>query len=183
MNPKIKLSIVAVVSVFLAWFAAAPFIAVHGMKSAVEARDSARLSSYINFPAVRESVKASFMASLAEMAAQTKNEQFSGVGTAFAAMMVGPLVDTMISPEGLAEIFAGQKTEPGKTPPAERRSEAKKPGEEVERTMRYESFNRFVVSIKDKQAQSEPIALVLERDGLFSWKLTSMRMQGLLKPR
>ena len=38
------------------WLALTPYLAVRGMKSAADAKDSAALSAYVDFPAVRESL-------------------------------------------------------------------------------------------------------------------------------
>jgi hypothetical protein len=42
--------------------------------------------------------------------------------------------------------------------------------------MSYESFDRFVVTVKKKGSTEEPLGLVFNRDGIFSWKLSALRL-------
>src|SRR4029077_13409712 len=80
------------------WFYFTPHLAVHTMRDAANAKDAPKLSRYIDFPAVRESVKATFNAKMMfEMAKPGRSDnQFAGLGAALAMAMIGPMVDAMI---------------------------------------------------------------------------------------
>lgn len=172
-----KLGAVVVLLVVIGgWFYYTPYLAVKNMREAAERKDSATLSRYINFPSVRESLKASVNAKmLSEMGKMQDRNPFAALGAAFAMALVGPIVDAMITPEALAMMMKGEKPsiEKGK-PTATPASAASEP--EVETLMGYENFDQFVVSAKRRGASDEPVALVFQREGLMSWKLTSIRL-------
>ena len=42
--------------------------------------------------------------------------------------------------------------------------------------MGYEGLNRFVVSVRKQDDDGEPLAMVLQRDGIVSWKLVALRL-------
>jgi hypothetical protein len=90
------------------WFYFTPHLAVQNMKEAADERDANKLSRYIDFPAVRESMKATLNAKLmSEMAKNKKSDSpFAGLGAAFAMAMVGPMVDAMVTPEALTMMMS-----------------------------------------------------------------------------
>lgn len=91
MNSKIKLSIIVILVAFGTWLYFAPYLAVSGMKAGAEAKDAVKLSSYVNFPALKESLKASFRAKLASGAAKKpEGNPFGAVGAALAVAFVNP---------------------------------------------------------------------------------------------
>ena len=47
---------------------------------------------------------------------------------------------------------------------------------DVETSMSYESFDRFVVTATKKDAVDESLGLVFNRDGMFTWKLSGVRL-------
>ncbi|GEM_PF-264305 len=156
------------------WFFFTPHLAVRGMRAAAEERDSARLSAYVNFPALKENLKASFNAKIAAEAAKQQDAgPFAQLGAAMAAAFISPIIDMMVTPESLALIMKGDKPEPGKA-----KGETRNPPAEIESSMAYEGLNRFVVTImKKNEPKGETMGLVFSREGLFSsWKLTGLRL-------
>ena len=156
------------------WFYYTPYLAVKTMREAAEKKDSVTLSRYINFPAVRESLKANFNAAmLSEMKKDRGKNPYAAAGAVFAMALIGPMVDAMVTPEALAVMMKGEK------PSLENKSAttsltASEP--EVDTRMGYESFDQFLVSAKKKGASDEPITMVFQREGLMSWKLTAIRL-------
>lgn len=172
MTNKTKLSLAAVLALFSVWFFFTPHLAVSTMKSAAEARDAAKLSSHVNFPALKESLKASFNAKLAsEVTKEKDGDPFSALGAAMAAAFINPMIDALVTPESLAMMMKGDKPQPGTNAAASTKSDT-----DVNTAMSYESFDRFVVTVKKKGEASDPIGLVFNRDGLFSWKLSAIRL-------
>jgi predicted phage tail protein len=154
-----------------------PHIAAHRMRAAVAAKDSATFSSYVDFPALRENVKASLAAKFDRDAAKHKVPgSLAGVGGALASAFIAPMIDSMITPAGIALMMEG--TRPQALRPRNSDAPPTAPGnaEKPEVTTQYESFNRFVVTVKKKGATHEPIGLVFHRDGLISWKLSALRL-------
>lgn len=172
MSNKIKLSIIIILVAFGTWLYFTPYLAVNGMKAGAEAKDAAKLSSYVNFPALKESLKASFHAKLASGAAKKpEGNPFGAVGAALAVAFVNPMIDALVTPESLAMIMKGDKPQPIQNAAQSKPSESG-----TETSMSYESFDRFVVSVKKKGETGEPLGLVFNRDGLFSWKLSALRL-------
>lgn len=156
----------------LAWFFFTPHLAVRSMRAAAEERNAEKLSRYVNFPALKESLKASFNAKMAAEAAKEQNNPMAAFGAALAAAFISPLIDALVTPESLALIVKGEKPEFGKS-----KKESSKSPAELESVMSYESLNSFVVTIRKKNETQEPLVLVFNREGVFSsWKLTAIRL-------
>lgn len=172
MSTKTKLANAIVFVAFSTWFYFTPHLAVSGMKSAAEAKDAAQLSGYVNFPAVKESLKGSFNAKLASDVMKEKGgNPFAAFGAALAAAFINPMIDALVTPENLAMMMKGDKPHPAKN------TEQTKPsGSDADTSMSYESFDRFVVTVKKKGTTEEPLGLVFNRDGMFSWKLSALRL-------
>ena len=172
MNTKTKLSIAIAFAALGAWFYFTPHLAVSEMKSAAEAKDAAKLSAYVDFPAVKESFKASLNAKLAMQAPKEQDgNPFAALGAAMAAALINPMVDALITPEGLAMMMKGDKPQPGVNA-----EQAQQTDSNTDTSMSYESFDRFVVTVKKKGAAEEPLGFVFNREGMFSWKLSALRL-------
>jgi hypothetical protein len=149
---------------------ASPYLAVYNIKSAAQASDGAKLAGYVDFPAVKDSIKAGFQDKLAR-----RGE--SAFGAAVAGALLGPMVDALITPESLARIVQGQK--PLR---AAARGRQSGPGSEaapaggLESGLGYESLNLFVFTVKRSGDSGEPMALVFRRERLLRWKLVALRL-------
>jgi Protein of unknown function (DUF2939) len=170
MNTKTKLSIAIIFSAISIWFYFTPYLTVRAMKSAVEAKDSSKLSDYIDFPAVKENLKVSLNAKFATKFTKEKDAKpYGAFGTLLAAKLITPMIDALVTPESLAMMMKGEKSQSTKG------IDQKKPSDsDADITMFYENFDRFVVSVKNKGANEETLGMVFNRDGMFSWKLSSL---------
>ncbi len=172
MTAKTKLFIAIAFIAFGTWFYFTPHLAVSGMKSAAEAKDAAKLSGYVNFPALKESLKASFNAKLASEVTKEKDANpFAALGAVLAAALINPMIDALVTPESLAMMMKGDKPQPAKNA-----TQSKSSASDADISMSYESFDRFVVTVKKKGGAEEPMGLVFNRDGMFSWKLSALRL-------
>ena len=159
-----------------AWFYSLPYLAAIGMKEAAEKNDATQLSAYVDFPSVKESLKASVNAAIAlKVVANDKDaEPFSTIGTALAAALVNPIIDALATPESLAMIMRGDTPQTGKAvAPSGQIAERKL---DADAEMRYLRFDQFAIDIRKKGTSQPPVVLVLARNGLFTWKLTSIRL-------
>jgi hypothetical protein len=156
----------------MTWFYFTPHLAVRSMRIAAEEKNSEKLSDFVNFPALRENIRGVFSAKLATANAKEKSENAVGaLGAAFASALMGPMIDAIVTPENVAMMMRGDK------PSLERKpAGAETAKSEVEVSMAYEAFDRFLVTAKKKQSADEPLGLVFRRDGLFSWKLSAVRL-------
>ncbi|GAB2855240.1 DUF2939 domain-containing protein [Pseudoduganella ginsengisoli] len=170
MSRLVKFAVPALVLAAASWLYATPYLAVNGMRSAAEARDAERLNGYIDFPAVKENLKSSLNAKIGGDVRASDNP-LKAMGAALGAMIINPMVDLFITPEAIADMMKGQKPSlTGKS------SGTGQPGAKAETHMGYEGVNRFVVSVRKQGDDGEPVAMVMQRDGLATWKLVALRL-------
>jgi len=172
MSRKMRYLAIAIFVASGVWFYFTPHIAVSQMESAAEARDATRLSEYVNYVELKESLKTEFNTTLSTMARQKIDaDPLGALGAALVAGFVDPMIDTLVTPEGLAMMMKGNVSRNNRQVPASKSS-----GVEVRMSTSYESFNRFIVIASPMDAQDEPVKLVFNREGLFSWKLSGVRL-------
>ena len=161
------------VVLFLIYLYASPYIALHNIKKAAEQGDADRLSGYIDFPSVKQSIKDQIKAALVEELVSNKEQDgFEALGTMLATAMIDPLIDGLVTPDGVALMVQGEKLDfdlnndmPEDKPKAN--------NEEVNYKARYLSFNRFKVQITDADDSEQSLDVIMRRDWL-SWKVTTI---------
>lgn len=161
------------VVIFLIYLYASPYIALHNIKKAAEQGDADRLSGYIDFPSVKQSIKDQIKAALVEELVSNKEQDgFEALGTMLATAMIDPLIDGLVTPDGVALMVQGEKLDfdlnndmPEDKPKAN--------NEEVNYKARYLSFNRFKVQITDADDSEQSLDVIMRRDWL-SWKVTTI---------
>lgn len=187
MSIKMKLALCVALLAVGGWFYATPYLTVHGMQQALDARDAAKLSGYVDYPALRNSLKESIAPkAVLELNQSKANNPLAAMGAAIADAVIAPVVDAMVTPESLALMMQGIKPKPGLPhggAPAEndgggaQGTEASaEPRAGVETTMGYEDIDRFVVTVKKKDGGAGPLAFVFKREGWFGWKLVALRL-------
>lgn len=183
MNSRLlKFGVPLLVAVLAVWLFFTPHLALRSLRTAAEARDAEALSAYINYPVLKENLKDSLNAKLLGQAAKgAQDNPFAGLGVALASVIVGPMVEAMVTPQALAEVMKGQK--PRLIGKPEAAGEAApgagdgKPAGRPRTTTGYEGLNRFVVTITPAEPpEAEPLRLVFQREGLATWKLTAIRL-------
>lgn len=172
MNNKIKVLIFSIFVVFTIWFYFAPHRAVDNMKTAVESKDAAVLSEYVDYPALKENLKMNINSTVTSKKTNERSaDPLATLGAAMAAAFIEPMIDKLITPEGLSMMLRGY------TPQSRKRSrDSEVPDTDFETSMGYENFDSFVVTIARKTATENPVALIFNREGLFSWKLSGVRL-------
>jgi len=155
------------------WFYFTPHLVAQEMASAAAERNAAKLSRHINFPSLRDSVKAGISAKMASELVLNGNPDnpFAALGLALGTALVNPIVDAIVTPEGVAAIMRGEQ-------PMDKSGAKGKPADsksDVETAVHYESLDRFVVAVKKTGSSKDPLMLVFHRDGIFGWKLSELR--------
>lgn len=182
MSTKIKLLIAAIFAAAAFWFYWTPYMAVDNMRTAARNHDAAKLSSYVDYEALRESLKSGFNTKLTNQAVQQANTNpFAAVGAAMAAALVNPLIDALVTPEGVAAMMQGEKPSPElgvKLSIGSANGQATAAQADTDISMAYDGFNRFIVDVKKNDSQEGPTGMVFDRNGLFSWKLSAIRLPG-----
>jgi hypothetical protein len=147
-----------------AWYLLSPGYTLSRMKSTAEAGDEQAFASYIDFPALREDLKAELQAQLVAEG-RRREDPIAGFGAALGAAMVGPIVDGMVSPAGLRLAFIlGRNGERGAGP---------KPPDGLELpespVITRRGLSEFVVGSREAPGRG----MVFRRHGL-GWKLSGV---------
>ena len=172
MSRTVKIVIGTVIVLLLGWYIASPYIALHQMRSAAENRDAEALSEHIDFPALKEDLKASFSAKMMTEAAKApSDEPFAAAGSALAMAMIGPMIDAMVTPQAVAMMMKSEKPSPANL--AEQSSDSKR---EPNVSASYEGLNTFAVTVSEPDDQTSSFKLIFKRHGFFNWKLTSAEL-------
>ncbi|TVR00622.1 MAG: DUF2939 domain-containing protein [Deltaproteobacteria bacterium] len=100
----IPLLLLLALGAFATWMVLVPRIAIARMVLAIEARDHEALSRSIDFPRLRESLRAEVSAS---MRARAGDSRRAAVGAAVGDAMLGPIIDRTVTPDGLHDLMRG----------------------------------------------------------------------------
>lgn len=155
---------IVILAAIAAFFIYAPYRTVAKIERGIVNRDGEAIAKHIDFPSLRENVKAHMNSTLAEE--KESNNPLLAMGAALSGSAVNSAVDALVTPQGFitmvssAARFAGDTGASSKAQPLARASK------------RYHSFNRFAVTLKNEQKEVQ-MRFVLQRKGL-GWKVTDM---------
>lgn len=155
---------------------ASPYWTLYRMKTAIADNDADRFSGYIDFPALRESVKGQMMVMMNKRLSRPEmaDNPFAGIGQMMGAALLNPIIDAAVSPAGVIAMFKSGEARPlagaaGKREaPAAVDEEARAPDYAVD----YEDWSRVAVSKPDDAAGR----FILKRTGLWSWQLAALEL-------
>lgn len=164
---KWKIAAVAAALIVIAssslWYFESPAWTLKGMKDAAQWHDADALNAYIDYPALRESLKAELMARMM-VAARKDKSGFGALGMAFGSAMMGPMIDGLVSPAGMRAALLANRQE--NTGPAASALHVPKDPIIVRR-----SFSEFLFTAKDQPNSG----LVFKRHAL-SWMLSGVEL-------
>lgn len=199
--------IVIVVLVGLGYGYASPYIALDRLKRAADARDAETVNQYVDFSALRESLKQQVTGLLTRrLDVQGNGNPLAAIGAMIGVALIGPLVDAYATPDGVAALLNGipPRGEPGERPPAPPAppatpapvpgaqpdssaatpaqqtappADSKAPPQPPQTTAGYRGINEFVVSYQHGTGDTRYSA-ILRRHGLFTWKLSAVDLNG-----
>ncbi len=177
MKRGIWLLLFAVLALTTVWVM--PYLSLKELRTAAADGDAERFSAQVDFEALRQNLKRGVQDQLlgAERDAQGRPSPARAIGAAVAGALLGPMVDTLVTPESLARLMQGQRPAAAATGlggPAAQGGDSPP----LETAMRYESLNRFVFSVRPRDAEADeaPVELVLHRRGLLQWRLAELRL-------
>lgn len=180
MNRATTLGVQVLIAGLCGAFYFTPHYVVKTIREAAARRDTATLAKYVDFPAVRASLKAGFREKLAPAGEKTSEvNPIAALGSAFVMALLDPLVDAVVTPAGLSLMMQGETPSVG--PEGVKRAPtgspaAKASAAEVDTHMGYESWDRFAWRTKKKGSNEEPVVLVLRRESFVFWKLSEIRL-------
>ena len=160
------------VVVLIGLYLGSPYLAVDSFKDAARSADVDKLEAAVDFPAVRESLKSQMSTALMrEMSSdpQMKDNPFAGLGALMMPAIVDKMVDTFVTPDGIAALTKGSRplasgAEPGSTNP------------DVGYEYHYIALDRFRVKVRSAKSGEVGPSLVFERRGFMTWKLIRIEL-------
>lgn len=145
------------------WYFESPAWTLKGMNDAAQSRDADALNAYIDYPALRESLKAELMARMVTEAQKDKSG-LAAIGMAFGSAVMGPMIDGLVSPAGMRAVLLANRQEDA-APAASALHVPKEP------VIVRRNFSEFLVTAKDQPNGG----LVFKRHGL-SWMLSGVEL-------
>lgn len=174
---KILALVVAAMLALAAWVAAGPYLAIHGIRTALAEQDTGRLERHVNFPALRVSLRAQLQDRLArEVGTRTQSSMLGSIALALAGNAVGAGVDTAVTPLGIGALLQGRavwKKATAQTVGGDTYAPAVPYEPLKDARHRYESPSRFTATLLDEDG--DPVVFVFSRQGL-RWRLTDIRL-------
>lgn len=188
------ITLVAVVVIAALGFAyASPYIALNNLKRAADARDTQTVNQYVDFPALRDSLKLQIVGLLTRRLGVDNDSKLATIGAMIGVTLIGPLVDAYATPDGVAALLNGMppRGDPGEHPPAppaanhppaagapaspaaDNSANNATPPQPRQTTAGYRSINEFVVTYRRGEGNAHYSA-IFRREGLFTWKLTAI---------
>jgi hypothetical protein len=159
----------AAVLFIVGYFVASPYIALQGFRSALMSGEPDALEDRIDFPRVRDGLKAQFNATVMKnMSVELKNNPFGGLALAIAPTLVNGVVDSFVTAEGLASLARGNTHKTGSSTSGPSSEELS-----FDARVTWETLDRFSVRVPSDEGQE--MRLVFHRYG-FGWKLTGIRI-------
>jgi len=169
MSKSIKLYLVAIVLLVAGiCFYFTPHLAAYNMKKAADNKDTEALSGYVDYPSLRESLKANFNAKIAnEITKKEDKNPFNALGAAFAAALLNPMIDALVTPESLAMLMKGEKPQLNESRRSSSKTKSSSKESNTETTIFYKGFNRFVIKIKVKDSSEDHVELIFKRNQIL----------------
>ena len=176
MKKWIALALVLLLAL-LGYVAAGPYLAIHGIRTALAEQDTARLERHGDFPALRVNLRAQVEDYLARRAGSgVASNLFGAAALSVANQVLGRGVDTLVTPMGIAAVLQGRATWKralGETVGGDTYAPPVPADPLKEARHRYESTSRFTATIPD--ADGNRVVFVFSRQGL-RWRLTDIRL-------
>jgi hypothetical protein len=200
-RPLIVVLVVIVVVAVLGCGYASPYLALDRLKRAADARDPQTVSEYVDYPALRESLKEQIGGLLTRrLEARANGNPLAAIGAMIGVALIGPLVDAYATPDGVAALLNGMPPRGDLTqrPPAPQDTGANPPAgpanstpaptapapgttttppQPPQTTAGYRGINEFAVTYQHGVGDARYSA-ILRREGLFSWKLAAVDLNA-----
>lgn len=201
-RPLLIALIVIVVVAALGYAYASPYIALDRLKRAADSRDVDTVNAYVDYPALRDSLKLQVTGLLTRrLDVQHNGNPLAAIGAMIGVALIGPLVDAYATPDGVAALLNGipPRGEPGERPPpppaapadnpapnspqppapasSQANANSNTPPQPPQTTAGYRGINEFVVTYQHGVGDTR-YAAIFRRQGLFTWKLSAVDLNG-----
>ena len=106
---KAALVSIGAVVVVTAYYYLVPHLAVRGLETAIRERDAAALDERVDFSHLRENLKGQLSAMMVKKTGPLlKDNPLGALATGFASIFVGGMVESLVTPDGLAALASGE---------------------------------------------------------------------------
>ncbi|HEU4682464.1 MAG TPA: DUF2939 domain-containing protein [Gemmatimonadales bacterium] len=155
-----------------AWFYWSPRAAARDLRNAAQTGDVEELQRLVDFPIVREHLKADLKISMMRSMDTTDQSGLgSALGPGFGGMMIDGLVNQVVSPSGIAALVRHGSVDTAST--------TSRPAPATEIRMGYRDWNTFVITTRDlDNPPSDTVNFVLRRRGM-TWRLVRVTLPQL----
>lgn len=162
----------------MAWIAAGPFMTIRTIREAIQSQSSAALSEQVDFPLLRQSLRAQVEDTLARRAgAQVQENPLGAIALGLANQAAGGMVDAIATPAGIGAILEGRglvhRLSGGGIRSDDSYAHQPPPDPLRDASYRFESPSRFTATVRT--ADGSPVVFVLLRQGM-TWKLADIRL-------
>jgi len=164
--------IVLVLVAVIGYAAAGPYLAIADIKTGIAEKDAEKLREDVDFPLLRQNLKEQLKAAALKTAAkELQNNPLGALAAGLATTLVDRVVDSFVTPSGLASIMEGH--EPSENSAGNKGNVSRPKKDDLFRNANYsyDSFSQFSVWVPNDRG--EQFRFILERRHL-SWKLVNL---------
>ncbi len=175
---RLAIALLAALSaVLVAYVAAGPYLAINGIRKALQAQDVAALQRHVDFPALRVNMKAQVEDHVARRGGGLAESGglLGAIGLRAGEALGGLAVDTLVTPLGIGALLQGRSLwmrASGRTVDGDTYGAPQPVDPLAQARLRYESTSRFTATVPDPRGD---MVVVLQRQGL-RWRLTDVRL-------
>lgn len=195
---------VALIVLVLAVLAyASPYLVLSRLRDAVQAHNADMINRYVDYPALRVSLKQQVTQMLSQRVDSEKLQHpLAALGALVGMAFVSPLVDAYATPDGVAALLEGMppRGEPGEAPPSvanEPSEQAPQPqatpsqppasasaapnaqqaqqAQQAKASAGYRDMDTFAVTYT-RSAAGSPYSVIFHRRGWFSWQIDAVEL-------
>lgn len=170
---------IGVVVVLLTAWAASPVLAGQALIRAARTGDERALERLVDFPSLRASLKQEIneeLASRFRRDPRVADSGLGGLGLILAPMLMSGAVDAVVTPQGVAAMVrTGEAPDPANRTPADKADKDHR--DDIHQSWGYRGFDTFAITLTRRDDPERHLALLLDRRGLFGWKLAAIDLQ------
>ena len=137
------------------YVAAGPYFTVSAIKTGIVEQDSEKLSENIDFPTLRQNLKDQLNAAMMKNAAtELQDDPFAALAAGLATKVVDGIVDSFVTPSGLAAIMEGN--EPSKSPESSSGGDSSPPNKDdlfKNARFSYDSMSKFSIWVPNGKGE------------------------------
>ncbi len=177
------LSVLLVIA-FLVWAYVAPQLTVRSLRAAAERGDAEAFAAHVDFPALRENLKAQFAVAAAERIGGDGSGGWRDFGAALATAAAAPAIDALVSEHGLMLMFTGRgiaRDGLAAVPVDDATGRHGSGAIDVQQwkaSAGYEDASTYVVTLQPQSDGAMPAKLIFKRYRLLWWKLAGIELQS-----